>query len=164
MPPSRLIRHCLVSLALVAAPPALAQEPGETIEVEGDRPEGSPRAPAAQTTTIDVRQYAGAVRTVSELLEAAPGVTVHALGGPGQTATLSLRGGTADQSLVLLDGIPLQGPGGGAIDLATVPATLLERITVTRGVVGAQFGAGALGGVAELKPRVAHQSPATPSR
>ena len=103
-----------------------------------------------------MRQYAGAVRTVSELLEAAPGVTVHALGGPGQTATLSLRGGTADQSVVLLDGIPLQGPGGGAIDLATVPATLLERITVTRGVVGAQFGAGALGGVVELQPTVAH--------
>src|SRR5205814_8371081 len=127
----------------LAAAVARAQEPGETIEVRGERPEGSPRAPAAQATAIDVRQYAGAVRTTSERLEAAAGVSVHAVGGPGQTATLSLRGGTADQSLVLLDGIPLQGPGGGAIDLATVPATLLERITVTRGVVGAQFGAGA---------------------
>jgi vitamin B12 transporter len=156
VPPSRPIRRNLVLLALLAAGLARAQGAGETIEVLGERPEGSPRAPAAQTTTIDVRQYAGAVRTVSELLEASPGVTVHALGGPGQTATLSLRGGTADQSLVLLDGIPLQGPGGGAIDLATVPATLLERLTVTRGVVGAQFGAGALGGVVELQPTLAH--------
>jgi len=142
-------------LVLLAATLARAQEPGETIEVEGKRPEGSPRAPAAPTTVIDVGDYAGSVRTVSELLEASPGVTVHALGGPGQTATLSLRGGTADQSLVLLDGIPLQGPGGGATDLATIPVTLLERITVTRGVVGAQFGAGALGGVVELQPQAA---------
>ena len=156
MPPSRTSCRRLLPFAVLLATVARAQEPGETIEVEGNRPEASPRAPAAQTTAIDVRQYAGAVRTVSELLEAAPGVTVHALGGPGQTATLSLRGGTADQSVVLLDGIPLQGPGGGAIDLATVPATLLERITVTRGVVGAQFGAGALGGVVELQPTVAH--------
>jgi len=156
VPPSRTSCRRLLPFAVLLATVARAQEPGETIEVEGNRPEASPRAPAAQTTAIDVRQYAGAVRTVSELLEAAPGVTVHALGGPGQTATLSLRGGTADQSVVLLDGIPLQGPGGGAIDLATVPATLLERITVTRGVVGAQFGAGALGGVVELQPTVAH--------
>jgi vitamin B12 transporter len=156
VPPSRASCRRLLPFAVLVATVARAQEPGETIEVEGNRPDASPRAPAAQTTAIDVRQYAGAVRTVSELLEAAPGVTVHALGGPGQTATLSLRGGTADQSLVLLDGIPLQGPGGGAIDLATVPATLLQRITVTRGVVGAQFGAGALGGVVELQPAVAH--------
>jgi len=145
----------MLILAASAAAVARAQEPGETIEVTGDRPRGSPRAPAAQTTAIDVSQFAGEVRAVSELLEASPGATVHALGGPGQTATLSLRGGTADQSLVLLDGIPLQGPGGGAIDLTTIPATLLDRIVVTRGVVGAQFGAGALGGVIELQPAAA---------
>src|SRR5207248_10835261 len=86
-----------------------------------------------------------------------PGVTVHALGGPGQAATLSLRGASADQSKVLLDGIPLQGPGGGAIDLSTLPATLLERLVVSRGVLGAQFGAGALGGAVELLPRTARQ-------
>ncbi len=80
---------------------------------------------------------------------------MHALGGPGQTATLSLRGASADESLILLDGIPLSGPGGGAPDLAALPATLLERMIVTRGVLGAQFGAGALGGAVELVPRSA---------
>jgi iron complex outermembrane receptor protein len=87
------------------------------------------------------------------MLLAAPGVSIHALGGPGQAATLSLRGASADQSVVLLDGIPLQGPGGGAVDLSTLPATLLERMVVSRGVLGAQFGPGALGGALELVPR-----------
>jgi iron complex outermembrane receptor protein len=86
-------------------------------------------------------------------------VTVHALGGPGQAATLSLRGASADQSKVLLDGIPLQGPGGGAVDLSTLPATLLEWLVVSRGVLGAQFGAGALGGAVELLPRTARLRP-----
>src|SRR5207237_516086 len=111
------------------------------------------RAPAAQATVIQADQFAGEVRSVAEMLSASPGVSLHALGGPGQATTLSLRGASADQSLVLLDGIPLHGPGGGAVDLATLPASLLDRLVVSRGVLGAQFGAGALGGVVELVPR-----------
>jgi outer membrane cobalamin receptor len=136
---------------------ARAQEPGETIEVEGERPRGSPRAPGAAGTVIDLGQFGGELRSVAELLLTAPGVSVHALGGPGQASTLSLRGATADEALVLLDGIPLQGPGGGAVDLSTLPATLLDRMVVSRGVLGAQFGAGALGGALELLPRAAHR-------
>src|SRR5438874_5953244 len=52
VPPSRAIQRCLVSSTLLAAAVARAQEPGETIEVRGERPEGSPRAPAAQATAI----------------------------------------------------------------------------------------------------------------
>jgi len=139
---------------------ASAQEPelhGEPVEIDVGAA-GSQRAPAAQSTVVDATRFGGEVRSVSELLLSAPGVTVHALGGPGQAATFSLRGASADQSLVLLDGIPLQGPGGGAVDLATLPASLLERLVVSRGVLGAQFGAGALGGAVELLPRTARGS------
>src|SRR3954469_2260056 len=151
VPPSRAFRRHLLPFALLAAPLARAQERGETIEVQGERPRGS--APSAAATVIDVAQFGGEVRSVAEMLLSAPGVSVHALGGPGQAATLSLRGASADQSMVLLDGIPLQGPGGGAVDLSTLPATLLERMIVSRGVLGARFGAGALGGAVELLPR-----------
>src|SRR5205823_666326 len=122
---------------------------------QGARPAGSPRAPGTAATIVDTALFGGEVRSVAEMLSTAPGVSIHALGGPGQAATLSLRGASADQSLVLLDGIPLQGPGGGAVDLATLPATLLDRLVVSRGVLGAQFGAGALGGAVEIIPRAA---------
>ena len=146
-----------------APPPASGAAPdggfaGEPVEILAERPNESARAPAAQGTVVEVARFGGEVRSVSELLATAPGVSLHALGGPGQAATLSLRGATADESLVLLDGIPLQGPGGGAIDLATLPATLLERIVVSRGVLGAQFGAGALGGAVELFPRASGET------
>jgi vitamin B12 transporter len=151
-PSSAFVRSPLL-LVLFAAAVARAEGPGESIEVVGDRPTASAKTKASQGTVIDAAQFGGEVRSVSELLLTAPGVTVHPLGGPGQAATLSLRGATADESLILLDGIPLQGPGGGAIDLATLPASLFSRMVVTRGVLGAQLGAGALGGAVELIPK-----------
>ena len=99
MPPSRALGRYL-SLALLAVPAARAQEAGETIEVAGERPKGSTRAPGAAGTVIDLAQFGGEVRSVAELLQTAPGVSVHSLGGPGQAATLSLRGASADESLV----------------------------------------------------------------
>jgi len=54
---------------------------------------------------------------------------------------------------VLLDGIPLQGPGGDAIDLSTLPSSFVSKMIVSRGVLGAQLGAGALGGAVELEPK-----------
>ncbi|HTO99474.1 MAG TPA: TonB-dependent receptor [Myxococcales bacterium] len=156
MPPLSALRRYLIPFALAAAPLARAQEAGEqgeTIEVQGQKPSGSPRAPAAAGTVVEGAQFGGEIRSVGEMLLAAPGVSVHAMGGPGQAATLSLRGASADQSVVLLDGIPLQGPGGGAVDLSTLPATLLDKMVISRGVLGAQFGPGALGGAVELVPR-----------
>jgi iron complex outermembrane receptor protein len=150
LPPSRQI----LPLFLLALGASAEELQGEAVEITAERP-GS--APAAQSTVVEAARFGGEVRSVSELLLTAPGVTVHALGGPGQAATLSLRGASADQSKVLLDGIPLQGPGGGAVDLSTLPATLLERLVVNRGVLGAQFGAGALGGAVELLPRTVRQ-------
>ena len=130
----------------------------EPVEILVTAPPGSSRAPAAQATVVQADKFAGEDRSVAELLSTSPGVSVHALGGPGQATTLSLRGASADQSLVLLDGIPLHGPGGGAVDLATLPAALLDRLVISRGVLGAQFGAGALGGVVELVPRRARSA------
>jgi vitamin B12 transporter len=158
VPPSRIVGCCLLPFAILAGKGARGQEASETIEVQGERPKGSARAPASAGTTIELGQFGGEVRSVAEMLLLAPGVSIHALGGPGQAATLSLRGASADQSVVLLDGIPLQGPGGGAVDLSSLPATLLERMVVSRGVLGAQFGAGALGGAVELIPRSARSS------
>src|SRR5437899_2309374 len=151
----RFAGFALAGLAFAAAPVRAQDAQAELpqVEIVAEKPEGSLRAPAAEATVVEARRFAGEVRSVAELLGTSPGVSLHALGGPGQATTLSLRGASADQSLVLLDGIPLQGPGGGSVDLATLPATLLDRIVVSRGVLGAQFGAGALGGGVELVPR-----------
>lgn len=135
--------------------PQISVEQAPAVEIVAAPLEGSVRAPAAQSTVIEVSRFAGEAPSIAELLASSPGVTLHTAGGPGQTTTFSLRGASPDESLLLLDGIPLQGPGGGAFDLATLPASLLSRIVVSRGVLGAQLGAGALGGAVELIPRAA---------
>src|SRR5207249_1512325 len=107
----------------------------EVINVRGSRPSG-----AAQTSVVDAERFAGEAPTVAELLATSPGVSVQRSGGPGQAAFVSLRGASPDQTLVLLDGIPLQGPGGDAIDLSTLPSSFVSKVVVSRGVLGAQLG------------------------
>ncbi len=130
-----------------ARPPA---DPSYEATVRGSRPSG-----AAQSTVVNAERFAGEAPTVAELLATSPGVSVQQSGGPGQAAFVSLRGASPDQSLVLLDGIPLQGPGGDAIDLSTLPSSFVSKVVVSRGVLGAQLGAGALGGAVELVPKTA---------
>ncbi|HKZ01513.1 MAG TPA: carboxypeptidase regulatory-like domain-containing protein, partial [Pyrinomonadaceae bacterium] len=49
---------------------------------------------------------------VSELLQSVPGVAVVRNGGLGNITSLFVRGGESDHNKVLLDGIPLNEPGG----------------------------------------------------
>ena len=52
------------------------------------------------------------------LLLALPGVQLRRGGGLGAYAEASLRGGSARQARVLLDGVPLLTPGGAALNLS----------------------------------------------
>lgn len=109
--------------------------------------------PTAFTTEIRAADYGGEERSVAELVASSPGATVHRLGDLGQLATVELRGATADQVLVLLDGIPLTNAAGGSVDLSTIPPELIDHIEVLRGDAGARYGAGALGGVVNIVTR-----------
>lgn len=152
------ICFALVLACAALALPVRAQEPVQQeplalppVEIVAEPLDGSTRARAAQSTVIDLSRYAGEARTVADLLATAPGVRVQQA-GPGQLAQVSLRGASADESLILLDGIPLVGPGGGSVDLSSLPSSLLSKLIISRGVLGAQLGAGALGGAIELVP------------
>ncbi|MBL8956686.1 MAG: TonB-dependent receptor [Myxococcaceae bacterium] len=114
---------------------------------EEEKPAQSParRDPAAVVTTVEPSQHAGEVKDTAQLLAPSPGVTLSSSGGLGQTATLSVRGTASSGTLVLLDGVPLGGPGE-SVDLATIPAPIVQRLEVLRGS-GSRYGPGALGGV-----------------
>ncbi|MBI5544634.1 MAG: TonB-dependent receptor [Deltaproteobacteria bacterium] len=106
--------------------------------------------PTAFSTTIERRPGEGS-RT-SDLVLASPGTVVRNY-GLNQPATLSLRGSTSDQVVVLLDGVPLNPASGGGADLSTIPLPLIDRISVVRGALGARYGTGAVGGVVSLETR-----------
>ncbi|MEW5743630.1 MAG: TonB-dependent receptor [Myxococcota bacterium] len=107
---------------------------------------------AATTTTIDVASRQGEAKDAAALLSSVPGAVLSDAGGAGQRKTLSLRGAASNAVLVLLDGVPLTGPGV-AMDLSRIPTAALERIEVLRGAASARYGPGAMGGVVNLVTR-----------
>ncbi|HWV37180.1 MAG TPA: TonB-dependent receptor [Vulgatibacter sp.] len=119
---------------------------------EAPAPTASEQAedPTSFGTVIRARDFAGERPGAVELLLQAPGTRVRR--APGGS-TFALRGSSADQTLVLLDGIRLNALAGGGVELRTLPVGLLDRITVVRGVSGARWGSGALGGVALITTR-----------
>jgi iron complex outermembrane receptor protein len=152
----------LVALAAVAAramgedqpPPAEGPGPEEVVvHVRAPSATGTSeaaRAPGAAVTTIDAAQFAGEAKSTAALLATSPGVAVTEHGGPGQLALISIRGSSAEQVKILVDGLQLNGAAGGGVDLSTIPAPWISRIEVVRGTEGVYHGAGALGGVVNV--------------
>ena len=126
---------------------------GEELEVVGERPHTAAADPTAAATVVEARRFAGEAKSVAELVATAPGVAVNQYGGLGQLATISIRGSTAEQVPVFLDGLPLLTAAGGGVDLSRIPRTWISRIEIVRGAEGAAFGAGALGGAVNIVTR-----------
>lgn len=106
------------------------------------------RDPSAVTTVIETKSRTAEAKDATDLVATTPGAVVVDQGGAGQRKTLSLRGAAPNGVLVLLDGVPLNGPGN-AVDLSRVPLAMLERVEVMRGA-GSRYGPGAMGGVVNL--------------
>ncbi len=90
--------------------------------------------------------------TVADALAGQNGVRVGA-GGAGRGGGVSpvqIQGFDRERVLILEDGERVIGDSGGAIDLASLPASDLERIEVVTGPQSALYGASAIGGVVNL--------------
>lgn len=102
---------------------------------------------ASVVTRVDL-QGEPAGRDVADVLAATAGLQVRRLGADGASAIPSLRGGSAAQVRLFLDGMPLPdaAEGGGSLDV--VPAERLAAVEVHRGVVPAALGgAGGIGAI-----------------
>ncbi len=65
-------------------------------------------------------------------------------------SVVRIRGAEERQTLVYLDGAPLATPWDGRTDLALLPAGLVDRIEVTRGIAPIEYGANAIAGAVDL--------------
>ncbi len=89
---------------------------------------------------------------LSDLLRSAVGVAVVRSGGHGTITSLFVRGGESDHNKVLLDGVPLNEPGG-AFNFANLSLENIERVEVVRGPQSALFGSDAVASVVQLFTR-----------
>jgi iron complex outermembrane receptor protein len=108
---------------------------------------------AAFASEVDAEEAARRGLDVRDLLPRVPSARVSSYGGVGQFASVSLRGSSADQVTVRVDGVPQNRALGGAVDLSTLPASQIETITVFRGFPPAAAGLSGLGGLVEIRTK-----------
>ncbi len=108
---------------------------------------------AASGSVLLPEDFDDAGDTMPEVLDQEAGVRVTKLGGPASFSTLSIRGSTSDQVLVVLDGVPINSAAGGPVDLSRIPLGNVERIEIYRGVSPLAFGSSPIGGAVAISTR-----------
>jgi len=86
---------------------------------------------------------------VADLLQSAPGAQVIRTGAPGAQTSLFVRGGESTYNKVLLDGIPINEPGG-VFNFSNLSTEGIDRIEFVRGAQSALFGSDAMASVVQL--------------
>lgn len=88
--------------------------------------------------------------TVAELLSREAGVEFYSNGGEGKSSSLMLRGATAKQTVVLIDGVRVVSATAGTTSLEYLNLDAIERIEILRGPASSLYGADAIGGVVQI--------------
>lgn len=102
---------------------------------------------------------AAPAQSVQDLLEYVAGVDVRQRGTEGVQADVSVRGGTFDQTLILLNGINITDPQTGHHNL-NLPVSLaqIERIEVLEGPAARVYGPNAFSGAINIITKQSTQS------
>lgn len=92
-------------------------------------------------------------RTLGELLNSVAGVTIPgADNAPGTNLTINIRGGSAGNTLILIDGMPLYDPSANNnyFDLNFFDIDQIERIEILKGGQSTLYGSDAVSGVVNI--------------
>lgn len=142
-----------------AAPPVGQGTPADTVYVA---PEIVVEAPRIRPTVgdifrrpgfvavLDVGERQGRVEDLATVLSRMIGIRVRQYGGLGRFATVSIRGSSANQVEVFLDGVPLNDAYLGVTNLGDLPLGGIERIEVYRGFSPPHLGTSTIGGAVNL--------------
>lgn len=129
------------------------------LTVEAKRPDWEKNLSPGQVSVIYPAQFEGEQKNLPELLDRVPGLFVQRLNGVGHYTVARVRGSTAAQVSVYVDGVQMNLTGDAAVNLSAIPADNIERIEVYRGYVPARFAGAPLGGVINIitkKPNEGH--------
>ena len=123
-------------------------------------PVGRDESPATVDVITGEQLRLRGITSLSTALEVIPGVTFARTGSFGGNTSLFLRGGESKYVKVLIDGVPVNDPGG-AIDFGSLTTDNIERIEVVRGPASVLYGADAVTGVIQVFTRRARGSART---
>jgi outer membrane cobalamin receptor len=113
----------------------------------------SPQLETATISQVDVISATDIDQLQQPMLAPAlntqPGATIARLGPYGGITSFFLDGGNSDFTKFLVDGVPMNQPGG-AIDLSNLDVANLDKIEVVHGASSALYGSDSLTGVVQL--------------
>lgn len=105
----------------------------------------------SSVTVIDRQSIeSSAAPDLPSLLKSYTGVSIVSYGGQGASANLYLRGMSASQTLVLINGVRASSVTTGTASLGNIPLDSIERIEIAKGAHSAQYGSDAMGGVVNI--------------
>ena len=114
------------------------------------RMETSRNRVGSSVSVVDGEQIRSSGQTsLHEVLRNVPGLDVVETGGPGRQTSVFLRGTNSNQTKVLIDGIPVNDPGGPnhAFDFSTLSVDNIERVEWLLGPQGTHYGSAGVGGL-----------------
>jgi len=118
--------------------------------VEAPRPDWESKLSPGTVSIVRPEDFKGEQKTLPELLKRVPGVHINEVTGTGQYTVASVRGSTAAQVGVFVDGVLTKLGGDAASDLSMIPVENVERIEIYRGYIPARFPGTWMGGVINI--------------
>lgn len=111
-----------------------------------------PIARTARTTYVVTQQdiVRNGYLTVADALAGIPGIEIERYGAFGSLSSVSIRGSSSAEVLVLVDGMPVAGAQIDSIDLGQIPTSGIERIEVVEGGGSTLYGSGSIGGIINI--------------
>lgn len=148
------------AVLLVVASPllAMAQAKSDTLTLPAEvvtatRLPGTLTTPTVTATVLDgATLRAEGVTHLGDALRRVPGLSLARTSSFGSPTALFMRGGQSNYVRVLIDGVPVNDPGG-VLDLGRITLDDVERIEVVRGPASVVYGSEAVTGVIQLFTR-----------
>ncbi len=144
----------LATTVLTVAPAASAQDQDieEFVVTAGRRVQPVSEVAKSISVLSEAELIQRQYQYVVDALQSLPGVTINQNGTFGGVATVTIRGGSSDQTVILIDGVQVNDPSapGGGFNFANLDPNGIERIEVLRGPQAVLYGSDAIGGVINI--------------
>ena len=101
---------------------------------------------------IEAQQLRNLNSNAADMLARVSGVKMRETGGVGAETAINLNGFTGRHVRIFIDGVPMN-EANASFRINNIPAELIERIEIYKGVVPVTFGADALGGAINVVTR-----------
>jgi len=105
----------------------------------------------ADVVVIDAERIRNSTAdSVEDLLRREGGMQLSRSGGPGQNASVFIRGGSSSSTVVLIDGVRVGSATLGQVEFESLSLAQIDHIEVLRGPGSSLYGADAVGGVIQI--------------